>query len=433
VRVVGAALFAAGVLVVPLASAATFGRPAEIPLVRAPTAAVHVDATGDGLEDLVLANATGPPLTELTGDQNGSFVQPREIGSGPAPRSLAVADFDGDGANDLAVAGGGEIAIYYSADGTLVRRTVLSAPGVSNVNAADLDLDGNYDIVAASATRSTVTVFAGTDEGTFLAARNYATGNPPAAIFVADLNGDEFPDVATGGNALTVLFNNGDGTLGTPAATDQPPEILALTGDDIDADGDVDLVAASRPNLVTVLINSGDGHFLHEDSYAVGATPVGVDVAFLDDEDANLDVVTANQGTNDVSILRGTGDGHLQGETRVKVGKGPAGLVADDLNGDGLRDLVVPNRLSKSVTVLLQGADAPQPVVCLVPQVVRRKLAVARRLIGAANCKVTVVRRKFSGRVKKGKVISVTPVAGTRRPVGTSVALLVSRGPNPKR
>jgi hypothetical protein len=433
VRVVTASLFATGLLVVPLASAATFGRPAEIPLVRAPTAVADLDATGDGLQDLVLANAAGPPLTVLPGDQNGSFGTPLEIGTGPAPRSFAVADFDNDGANDLAVAAGGEVAIYYSADGTLVRRTVLSAPEVSSVTAADLDLDGNYDIIVASATRATVTVFAGTDAGTFLAGRAYATGNPPAAIFVADLNGDEFPDVAVGGNALTVLFNNGDGTLAPPVATDQPAEILALTGDDVDGDGAVDLVAAGRPNLVTVLVNSGDGNFLHLDSYAVGATPVAVGVAYLDDEDGNLDVVTANRGTNDVSVLRGVGDGHLQAETRIKVGKGPAGLAVDDLNGDGLNDLVVPNRLAKSVTVLLQGADAPQPAVCLVPRVARRKLAVARHLVAAANCKVTTVRHKYSGRVKKGKVISTTPVPGTRRPVGTSVTLLVSRGAKKKR
>jgi hypothetical protein len=429
VRVLTGAVLAAGLIAVPLASAAMYGRPAEIPLVRAPIAVADLDATQDGLADLVLANATSPPLTVLPGDGSGGFDPPLDIGTGPAPRSFAVADFDGDGSVDLAVAGGGEIEIYYAADAGLVRRTVLEAPDVSSVTAADLDLDGNYDIVAATATRSTVTVFAGTDDGTFLAGRNYATDNPPAAIFVADLNGDDLPDVAVGGNAITVLFNNGDGTLGSPVVTDQPSEILALTGDDIDDDGDVDLVAAGRPNLVTVIVNSGDGQFLHEDSYAIGATPVAVDVAYLDDDDANLDVVTANRGTNNVSILHGVGDGHLRDETRIKVGKGPAGLVVDDLNGDGLNDLVVPNRLGKSITVLLQGADAPQPVVCLVPRVAGRKLAVARKLVAAAHCKVAAVRRKISRPVKKGRVISVTPIPGTRRPVGTSVTLLVSRGP----
>jgi VCBS repeat protein/PASTA domain-containing protein len=426
-RVVGAALVAAGLLVVPLASAASFGRPAEIPLVRAPTAVSDTDVTQDGNDDVVLGNAAGPPLTVLPGKDDGSFGAPLDIGTGPAPRSLAVADLDNDGATDVAVAGGGEIAIYYGADGTLVRRTVLRVPEVSSVTAADLDLDGNYDIVAASATRSTVTVFAGTDDGTFLAGRDYATANPPAAIYVADLNGDEFPEVAVGGNALTVLLNNRDGTLSSPVPIGGPSEILALTGEDVDADGDVDLVAAHRPNLVTVELNSGEGQFPESGTYAVGATPVGVGVAFLDDDGA-LDIAAANRGTNDISILSGIGDGRFNEQSRLKVGKGPAGLAIGDLNGDGLNDLVTANRLGTSVTVALQGADAPQPVVCLVPAVARRKLAVARRLVSAANCKVTSVRRRFSGRIKKGKVISITPVPGTRRPVGTAVTLLVSRG-----
>jgi hypothetical protein len=111
-RVVGAALFAAGLLVVPLASATTFGRPAEIPLARAPTAVVDVDATQDGTEDLVVANSTGPTLTVLPGKQDGSFDKPLDVGTGPAPGALAVADLDSDGDDDVAVAGGGQIAIY---------------------------------------------------------------------------------------------------------------------------------------------------------------------------------------------------------------------------------------------------------------------------------------------------------------------------------
>jgi hypothetical protein len=432
VRVVGAGLFASGLLVVPLASAATFGRPAETPLVRAPTVVAVADPTQDGTGDVVLGNANGPQLTLLVGKQDGSFGTPVDIGAGPAPRSFSVDDLDNDGADDLAVAGGGEIAVYYSVDGTFVRRTVLRDPGVSSVTAADLDLDGNDDLIAASASRSIVTVFAGTDEGTFLPGRDYATGNPPAAIFVSDLNGDQFPDVATGGNALTVLFNNGDGTLTPPVSIGGPSEILALTGEDIDGDGDVDLVASHRPNDVTVELNSGEGQFPESGTYAVGVTPDAVEVAFLD-QDETYDIVTANRGTNDISILAGNGDGRFQEQSRIKAGKGPVGLAVTDLNADGLNDLVVANQLGKSVTVLLNGADAPQPVVCLVPAVAHRKLAVARRLVGTAHCTAAAVRRKFSGRVRKGRVIAVTPVPGTRRPVGTSVTLLVSRGPKPKR
>ena len=107
-------------------------------------------------------------------------------------------------------------------------------------------------------------------------------------------------------------------------------------------------------------------------------------------------------------------------------------MAIEDVDSEGTNDLVTANRLSKSVTVLLNGVDAPQPVVCLVPAVARRKLAVARRLVAAANCRVASLRHKYSARVRKGRVISVSPAPGTRRPVETSVTLLVSRGRKPK-
>jgi hypothetical protein len=181
-----------------------------------------------------------------------------------------------------------------------------------------------------------------------------------------------------------------------------------------------------------VIRNGGDGRFVSGTLYRVGGRPSAIRATFVD-SDSELDLVTANRGTNDLSILQGLDDGQFGSEERVKVGKAPVALAVEDLNADGLNDLATANRLSKSVTVLLNGADAPQPLVCLVPGVTRRTLAVARRLVAGAHCKVTSVRRKHSGRVRKGPVISISPVSGTRRPVDTSVTLLVSRGPKKKR
>jgi len=431
VRVLGAAALTAGLLAVPLASAASFGRAAEIPLARAPVSVAVADANQDGIEDLVIADATAPALTVLPGKEDGSFEQPLDL-SGPSPRSLAVADFDGDGSDDLAVAGRGEITIYVGAGGTLSRRTTLSAPSASTVIATDLDLDGNYDLVAASTSRAAVTVFMGADDGTFLPGQDFATNSPPAALFSADLNGDDIPDLVTGGKGVSALIGNGDGTLGPPQVVSEVAGTTAITGSDFDGDGAVDLALARTPNIVDVLHNAGDGNFVSSTLYRVGATPSAIGATFVD-PDSNHDLVTANRGTNNLSILPGLDDGQFGPQQRVKVGKAPVALAIVDLNADGIDDVVTANRLAKSVTVLLNGADAPQPVVCLVPRAVHRTLAVARRLVAAGHCKVASVRRTYSRRVKKGKVISVTPVPGTRRPVDTPVTLLVSRGRKPRR
>ena len=76
----------AGMLVVPLASAAVFGRPAEIPLAKTPVSVAVTDATQDGVVDVVLVNSSAPILTVLPGRRDGSFERPLGVGAGPVPR-----------------------------------------------------------------------------------------------------------------------------------------------------------------------------------------------------------------------------------------------------------------------------------------------------------------------------------------------------------
>jgi hypothetical protein len=72
----------------------------------------------------------------------------------------------------------------------------------------------------------------------------------------------------------------------------------------------------------------------------------------------------------------------------------------------------------------------PPPAVqprCKVPKVVGMRLTVARRAITRARCRVGRVRRARS-RKARGMVVKQTPRAGVRRPRGTRVHLVVSRG-----
>jgi hypothetical protein len=428
VRFVGAAAVSAGLLLVPLASASIFGRPADIPLARAPTAVVVADATQDGTADLVVANAMAPPLTVFPGRQNGGFDKPFNIASGPIASSMAIGDFDNDGGDDLVTASGDDLTLYAGVDATLVRRATTRAHAPAALAAADLDSDGNLDLVAANRGQSLVAVFRGRGDGSFEPADEYPTGRPVAALLVTDLDGDEVPDVATAGSGVWVLYGNSDGTLGPARSEPGPGGVRALSGDDFDGDANVDLAMASGGNQVTVLRNTGAEDFVSGGTYRVGGTPVAVAAVDLDG-DGSTDLATVNRGTNDVSILTGFGDGRFGQQTRVRVGRTPVGVAVEDLDGEGTYDLATANRGSRSLTVMLNGADAPQPTVCRVPTVARRTLPAARRLVTAANCRIARVRRKFSRRVPRGQVIAVSPLAGTRLPVGSAVTVLVSRGP----
>jgi hypothetical protein len=429
-RYVGVVTVMAGLLFVPLASGAIFGRAAEIPLAGTPVSVAVTDVTEDGSADVLVANAAAPTLTLLPGRQDGSFERPVAIGTGPTPRSFVVGDFDNDGSDDVAVAAGNQITIYLGADATLVKGSTLSADAPSILATGDLDGDGIADLVAGTLGKPVLSAYPGQGDGTFLPREQFALGSPAASLLIADLNGDEVPDVASSGTGVSVLFGNGDGTLQPAQAVGGPSRARAIAGEDFDADGSVDLVTASDPNLVTVLRNGGNGDFTGSGTYRVGAAPVAIAAVDVDGDGAP-DVETANSETNDVSILLGLGDGRLRPQVRIKVGRMPTKLAVDDLDGEGTPDLVTVNRRSKSLTVMLSGANARQPVVCLVPTVARRTLAVARRLAAAGHCTVASVRRKYSKRLRRGRVIAVDPRPGTRLPADSAVTLLVSRGPKP--
>ena len=69
--------------------------------------------------------------------------------------------------------------------------------------------------------------------------------------------------------------------------------------------------------------------------------------------DGKPDLVVANRGSNTVSVLLGNGQRHLRAATNFAAGTAPYSVAVGDLNGDGKPDLVVANYGSNTVSVLL--------------------------------------------------------------------------------
>jgi FG-GAP-like repeat/PASTA domain len=425
VRVLVAAA-TAGLLLVPLAAAADFGRPAEIPLAKQPETVALGDATQDGKVDVI--TTSGSTISLLPGRGDGGFDRRIDFAAGSNARSPVFGDWNGDGAEDLALATQGAITTFTGTGGGLVRQRSYPVAAPVFLGAGYLDGDGNLDLVATSSSQATVSVLLGFGDGTFGPASDYRVGSPSTSLAVADLNGDDIADIAAAGSDLSILPGVGDGTFETSQSVPGATGLRSLAADDLEVDGDVDLVGVMGQNQVAVLLNADDGSFPGIASYQVGTTPVGVALGEMD-EDGNPDLVTVNRGSNDVSVLLGVGDGTFGPQSRVRVGRAPVALDIGDLTGDATNDLAVANRRSASVTVLLNGANAPQPVVCLVPRVVRRTLKAGRGMVARAHCTLAPVRRKYSKRVKRGRVIAQTPAPGARLPEGSPVALVLSRGP----
>jgi Ca2+-binding RTX toxin-like protein len=116
------------------------------------------------------------------------------------------------------------------------------------------------------------------------------------------------------------------------------------------------------------------------------------------------------------------------------------GAEGDDnlLARDGERDLVHCGPGSDvyeedAVDLLTECEARPviqRPVVrCLVPNVKRRTVARARRMLNARRCRLGKVRRVHSRKVRKGLVVSQSRRPGARLPRNAKVNIVVSRGP----
>ena len=332
---------------------------------------VAADFDGDGIPDLATANANSDDVTVLLADGEGGFSEAAgsPIPAGDGAQGILAADLDGDLIIDLAVANANEdtVSIFIGrGDGRF-----LEVPGSPfavgdsprKVAAGTFDAGSTVDLAVVNATSNDVTILLGDGNGAFAEATGspIAVGNDPRDVVAGDFDGDDEVDLATvdsDDDTVTVLLGDGDGTFteatGSPIAVGDAP--TALSTADLDGDETLDLAVANfLDEDVTVLLGDGDGTFTEATGSPVAVDGRPADVIAEDlDGDGVPDLVTANRFfNNDLSILLGDGDGTFTAAaiSPVEAGTQPVALAVGDFDDDGVRDLAVTNTLSDDVSV----------------------------------------------------------------------------------
>jgi hypothetical protein len=189
------------------------------------------DLDRDGSLDLAVVHPGRPSLAVLKLDREGNFEVAGEHAVGQSPRSLAVADLDGDGYLDLITANTNShdlSVLRNDRRGSFLGAQILRFPrngSPQSVDAADLDGDGDEDLVVANSFTSDAAVFLNDAAGRLVLARSIEIPLNPELIAAADLNGDGAPDLVTvsrNARSLQVLRNQ-DPTA--PSADVTPPVI----------------------------------------------------------------------------------------------------------------------------------------------------------------------------------------------------------------
>ena len=273
------------------------------------------DVTGDGTLDL-LAASWNSSVKLFRGLGGGRFGLQERASNPTTPVAIELADLDRDGDPDLITGGEDNMIRTYLNDGTGTFVGPTSLLGLDNyydVAVADLDRDGGLDIVTTDSI-TTLTVLHHTAALTWAPAPiQVASG--ATGIAIADWNGDGILDLATAATSGSVelLLGDGSATTWTSRLVDVGPAPVWLAEDDLDRDGDRDLVVTQIDGgSISVLINQGDATF-----------------------EPRRDLPLIQLGGSSIHSLAKT--------------------ITGDLDGDGYADLVTANPAGENVEIFLTG------------------------------------------------------------------------------
>ena len=315
-----------------------------------------LEGKGDGQFGAALSNTTlaESPSDMALGDLNGD-----------GKLDVAVTSHDSYGV--VLLIGDGKGGLAQSPTSPVVMK-LGQHPHTHGLAVADINRDNKLDLLTCNNADNDISLALGDGAGNFTRApQSFPVGPSPYPFAVGDVNNDGWLDLvatatATGpsrreqlplSRALTLLQSDGKGGFAPhqlPLRTGEP-WFAAIA--DLNGDERPDIVATHHDqNAMTVMIGDGRGGFTEANGspFDFGVSLFHLIVADVD-HDGRTDVVATSGDT--VRVLLGDGRGTFKQAASIPVGPGAWRMAAADLNGDGTIDIVTSNSESNSLSVLL--------------------------------------------------------------------------------
>lgn len=324
------------------------------------------DLDTDGDEDLLVATSVHGFVALLNTSGTGSTWLKKFLDNTlNGERSIRAADFDLDG--DMDFVGGASSAPNFGGlkwfenldgSGTNWAGHTLLTSGVFAVHAADVDRDGDPDIISGdfrtSGTHTNVWWENRRLGGTNWIRRELNRGFVTDELFAGDVDRDADMDVLLAtSTGLKIMGNaNGLGTSWTTNINSTDVDTTAITMGDINRDGAPDLVAGALNELSWWYMpqTSCPTNFPIRQSVDTNA-PGAVALATGDvDRDGDLDLFGALLTGDQMVWWRNISNATTWTESVVESNfNGPLGAVTADLDGDGDLDLVAPSFTNNAI------------------------------------------------------------------------------------
>jgi Tfp pilus assembly protein PilF len=271
----------------------------------------------------------------------------------PTPDSILGLDFNYDFKTDLVLAGAGGVRLFRQdapdAFADVTAQTGLPA-AVTNASysgawAADIDLDGDLDIVLGAA-QGPPLVLRNNGDGTFKEARPFEglTGGPLRGFVWADLDEDGDPDAAMldASGQLHVYTNERGGQFRrrqAPQTGEEAGAIISIAAADVNHDGAIDIVALGAGGAIERFSDKDEGKgWTTAELVRWPDGPVDRAARFFVadiDNSGSLDLLVSGPAATRLWLS--------DKDLKFKDGPTPAGariLAVADLTGDGRLDLI---------------------------------------------------------------------------------------------
>ena len=328
------------------------------PRIDGPAGAV-TDWEGDGMLDVLLADAANRRLVLLAGRGDGRLDAPRLFETLSRPGSLLAGDWNDDGLPEIAVSEFARVEILGSTGSTL---QTLDGLDVNGGVLASTDFDGDHrpDLLIGALT-GRIRAYGAADGYPMKLIGSLSSPVPVSTLGAGDLNNDGIVDLAVTSPSLAgirlLMLNAARQSyrlelIGTP----EPPVASPLLVD-VDGDFDRDVVTRGVPDSgLRIHRNDGDGHFGPGETLA--GDPVIDQVIAADiDGDGFTDLATVTPALPGITVWWGEGGRVPRTKTELVVEGTVEGLAIADLTGDDRADLVFGDMTGEVLTVLPAAAD----------------------------------------------------------------------------
>ena len=332
------------------------------------TSVFAADMDGDGDMDILSASQSDNTIAwlENDGNVNPTWTAADIATSANRAYSVFAADMDGDGDMDILSASTSDNTIaWYENDGNVnptwtAADIATSANGAVTVFAADMDGDGDMDILSASELDNTIAWYEndGNVNPTWTAADIATSANGAQSVFAADMDGDGDMDILSASfNDNTIAWYENDGNVNpTWTAADiatSADGAISVFAADMDGDGDMDILSASYgDNTIAWYENDGNANPTWTAADIATSANRARSVFAADmDGDGDMDILSASY--NDDTIAWYENDGNANPTwTAADIATSADGAIsvfAADMDGDGDMDILSASAVDNTI------------------------------------------------------------------------------------